>query len=78
MDMSLEEQNKAAEGFNLDDEHEPMPDIWATDSDEASNDDQQVVSSDDVGSEAPARPAFLRRLRDRAAKKSKKTTKEQK
>ncbi len=73
LDMSLEEKNKTtSSGFNLEDEHEPMANIWTTDKDEPDNEDNQAVTSNDVGDEAPEEPSFLRRLRHYKTKKAKK------
>ena len=80
LDMSLEEQNtQAAKDFDLA-ESEPMPNIWAIDSEETqNNDDDKVITGGNDENEASEEPSFLRRLkRYRARKTNKDDSKEDK
>jgi cell division protein FtsZ len=70
MDVSLEEPAQIAEDFKSD---EPMSNIWTIDEDEeAQNGDDTVVTSDELGNEAPEEPSFLRRLKRYTGRKTKK------
>ena len=69
MDVSLEEPSQA-EDFKSD---EPMPNIWTIDEDEETqNDEEKVVTSDELDNEAPEEPSFLRRLKRYTGRKTKK------
>ncbi len=79
LDMSLEEQDKQDEGIDLTDQ-EPMPNIWALDSDESNdnNNEDKVVTSEESGKEASEEPAFGRLKRYIARKAKKDNSKEDK
>ena len=78
LDMSLEEQkNQSDKEFDLAD-HDNMPNIWTLDAEENNNDEDKVVTGNDVGDEAQEEPAFRRLTRYISRKTKKDDSKEDK